>query len=115
MGRRAGVATAFGVANGQAIWTFAASVGLSAVLVASEPMFVALKVAGALYLVFYRVRDQSGTPSGNRVGEGPRRLPGKSEASWARAPAYRRGLLSNLGNPKMVVVFSSLLPQFATQ
>jgi threonine/homoserine/homoserine lactone efflux protein len=31
----------------------------------------------------------------------------------SRATAYRQGLLSNLGNPKMAVFFTSLLPQFA--
>ncbi len=51
-GRAAGVATAAGVAAGQACWTAAASIGLAALLVASEPVFVALKLAGAAYLVF---------------------------------------------------------------
>ncbi|HEY0361890.1 MAG TPA: LysE family transporter, partial [Solirubrobacteraceae bacterium] len=50
-GRRAGVATAAGVALGLAVWTAAASAGLAALLVASEPAFVAVKLAGAAYLV----------------------------------------------------------------
>ena len=51
-GRRAGVMTAFGVISGQACWTVAASAGITALLVASEPAFVALKVIGAAYLVY---------------------------------------------------------------
>jgi threonine/homoserine/homoserine lactone efflux protein len=49
--RRAGVATAAGVSAGQAVWTLATSVGLAAVVAASEPVFQAIKLAGAAYLV----------------------------------------------------------------
>src|SRR5918992_2130675 len=50
-GRRAGVRTAVGVVAGQAVWALAASAGVAALLVASEPAFVALKIAGAAYLI----------------------------------------------------------------
>ena len=49
--RRAGIATAAGVSAGQAVWTLATSVGLAAVVAASEPVFQAIKLAGAAYLV----------------------------------------------------------------
>ena len=51
-GRAAGVATAVGIVSGIACWTVAASAGLAALLVASEPVFVALRLAGAAYLVY---------------------------------------------------------------
>ena len=51
-GRSGGAATALGVSAGQACWTVATSIGLAALLVASEPVFVALKFAGAAYLVY---------------------------------------------------------------
>src|SRR4051812_13334208 len=51
-GRACGVATAAGVPIGLAVWTVAASIGVAALLVASEPAFVAVKLAGAAYLVF---------------------------------------------------------------
>src|SRR4249919_947698 len=51
-GRRSGIATAGGVALGQAVWTIAASAGVVALLSASEPVFRALKLAGAAYLVY---------------------------------------------------------------
>jgi threonine/homoserine/homoserine lactone efflux protein len=111
-GRRAGIATALGVANGQAVWTVAATIGLSAILVASEPVFGVLKLAGATYLVFIGLRSVLSAVRSERRSDGavaglPRRLdPGS---------AYRRGLLSNLCNPKMAVFFSSLLPQIAPQ
>jgi threonine/homoserine/homoserine lactone efflux protein len=116
-GRRDGVATAAGVALGQALWTIAASAGVVAILSASEPAFRALKLAGAAYLVYLGaqsidaalrrrarghasadVRSQPPVRSAGRPGD-PRR-------------ALRQGILSNLGNPKMAVFFASLLPQF---
>ena len=51
-GRACGIATGLGVAIGLAVWTVAASAGIAALLVASEPAFVAVKLAGAAYLVF---------------------------------------------------------------
>ena len=51
-GRAAGIATAAGVALGQAVWTLAASAGIVTLLTASEPAFRALKLAGAAYLVW---------------------------------------------------------------
>ena len=51
-GRRSGIATAGGVALGQAVWTVAASAGVVALLSASEPVFRTLKLAGAAYLVY---------------------------------------------------------------
>jgi len=82
-----------------------------ALLAASEPAFVAVKVVGAAYLVWLgaqsllgalrgHAKERSRAPRGNRLR--PR-------------TALRQGLLSNLGNPKMAAFFPSLLPQFAPQ
>lgn len=51
-GRASGFATAADVALGQAVWTAAASFGIAALIAASEPAFLALRIAGAVYLVF---------------------------------------------------------------
>ena len=56
-GRRDGVLTAAGVATGQAVWAVAAAAGVAALLVASEPAFVALRVVGAAYLVWLGARS----------------------------------------------------------
>jgi threonine/homoserine/homoserine lactone efflux protein len=101
-GRRGGLRTAAGVAAGQATWTLAASAGVVALLRASEPAFVAVRLLGAAYLVYLGL--QTLLRRGEvRLGAGgsPRR-------------SFRQGLLSNLGNPKMAVFFTSLLPQFGS-
>ena len=85
------------------MWALAASAGVAALLVASEPAFVALKLAGAAYLVFL---------GGQALLAAVRRRPAHVEVGRASGSELRQGLLSNLGNPKMAVFFSSLLPQF---
>ena len=106
-GRRGGVFTAGGVAAGQAVWALAASAGLAALIVASEPVFLALKLAGAAYLVFLGGQALWAAARGHvtAAAEGPRVAP---------RLAFRQGVVSNLGNPKMAVFFTSLLPQFGS-
>ena len=102
-GRTAGIRTAVGVVCGQTIWVLAASAGVAALLVASEPAFQALKLAGAAYLVYLGIRT---------LFAAVRRHPAL-DASVSGGHELRQGFLSNLGNPKMAVFFTSLLPQFS--
>lgn len=108
-GRKAGVATAVGVADRQAVWTIAASAGVVALLSASEPVFHTIKLAGAAYLVYLGAQSILAALSGRRRPDPVR----TSEPPRSRSRPLRQGLLSNLGNPKMAVFFASLLPQFA--
>ena len=108
-GRRSGIATAGGVALGQAVWTIAASAGVVALLSASEPVFQALRLVGAAYLVYL---------GGHSLLAAIRRRPADTRRARSAEPlgparALRQGVFSNLGNPKMAVFFASLLPQFA--
>ena len=105
-GRRAGLATACGVACGLATWAAATAFGLAAILVASEPVYLALKAFGAVYLLWlgacclwHAIRREPPPV----VAAAPRLAP--------RA-AFRQGIVSNLGNAKIAVFFTSLLPQF---
>jgi threonine/homoserine/homoserine lactone efflux protein len=106
--RRAGIATAAGVATGQAAWTLATSAGLAVLLATSAPLFLAIRLVGAAYLIYLGARslasavllradEEISTPA-------PPRLSGRS--------AFVQGFLSNLSNAKMVAFFISLLPQF---
>jgi threonine/homoserine/homoserine lactone efflux protein len=103
-GRRDGMLTALGVAAGQCVWAIATSVGIVALLVASEPAFLALRVLGAAYLVWLGLQS---------LWSAVRRTPKPELSTSSQRPAFRQGLISNLGNPKMAVFFPSLLPQFA--
>lgn len=108
-GRSGGVSTAFGVVTGQAVWALATSVGVAALLVASEPAFMALKLVGAAYLIYLGLQALHGAFRKRGV-HAPAEVSGGQLAPIA---AYRQGVVSNLGNPKMAAFFSSLLPQFA--
>jgi threonine/homoserine/homoserine lactone efflux protein len=87
-----------GVNVGIFIWTVAAALGLAAVIAASSAAFTAIKLLGALYLVYLGLRALLGSAE-------PTAIP-------ARGNAFRQGLASNLLNPKIAVFFTSLLPQF---
>ena len=102
-GRRAGVGTAVGVVGGQLVWALATSAGLAALVLASAPLFTAIRLAGAAYLVVLGAQALVAAVRGRAHED---RLPCR------RSSAVRQGLLSNLGNPKMAVFFTSLLPQF---
>ena len=104
-GRRAALATAWGVNAGIAVWTVAAALGLAAVVRESAEAFTAIKLAGAVYLVWLGVHSLLAARRGHRVG-----LP--AARALGAGGAFRQGLVSNLLNPKIAVFFTSLLPQF---
>lgn len=102
-GRGGGARAAAGVTLGVLIWGAAVAFGLAALLAASRPAFQALKVAGAIYLVWV----------GARLLIRPRAALGDEAPETAvRHDWFRRGLLGNLLNPKMGVFYVSFLPQF---
>jgi threonine/homoserine/homoserine lactone efflux protein len=110
-GWRAGLCTGGGAVTGQAVWALATSTGMAALLQSSRPAFLAIRMAGAAYLLCLGMHSlgEAARPRGEGENEGEsgrsRRLPPDA--------AYRQGVLSNLSNPKMAVFFISLLPQFA--
>ena len=55
---------ALGVSSGQAVWAVATSAGVAALIVASEPVFLALKLAGAAYLVYLGLHSLLGAIRG---------------------------------------------------
>jgi threonine/homoserine/homoserine lactone efflux protein len=98
-GRSNGVRTAAGIVTGLAVWTLAASAGVAAIVAASHPLFTALRFGGAAYLVWLGLQTLRGH-RGVGVPHG--------------GSGYRQGVFSNLGNPKVAVFFTSLLPQFGS-
>lgn len=109
-GRRSGMATAAGVSLGQLCWTVAASAGVVALLTASEPVFRALKLAGAAYLAYLGLQSLWAA-----LARRTRVHTVRADVPLSPRRALRQGALSNLGNPKMAVFFASLLPQFAPE
>ena len=102
-GAAAGVATAAGVSVGLVGHTVLVTLGLGAILRASEWLFVALKLVGAAYLIY--------------LGIALLRTRGVELAVHATAPRpvarlFVDGALSNLSNPKIAIFYFAFLPQF---
>jgi threonine/homoserine/homoserine lactone efflux protein len=81
-----------------------------ALLVASAPLFLVVKYAGAAYLIFLGAQAlrEAIWPAAQAAGPAPRSAPRLTPPA-----AFRQGMISDLGNPKMAIFFASLLPQFA--
>ncbi len=107
-GRTAGLRTSLGVLSGLVLWVLAAVLGLSAMLKASEYGYTALKVLGAAYLVYMGVQSLRAVVRGSALGEQP---PAPTPTSW-RAGGFAAGFLTDVLNPKIGVLFVSLLPGF---
>ena len=106
----AGVATAAGVVAGQVIWALGTSIGIVELLVTSEPVFFAVKLLGAGYLMFLGVQAIRAALA-HAPHAGP--LPSAVVRRGLRpGRAFRQGIINDLSNPKMAAFFTSLLPQF---
>jgi RhtB (resistance to homoserine/threonine) family protein len=104
-GRRAAVETAIGINAGLLVWAVAAALGIAALLRASAPAFTLLKLAGAAYLVWLGLRALNEARRGSADDASP-------STKRRKASPFRQGLLSNLLNPKIALVFTTLIPQF---
>lgn len=103
-GRAAGFVSLLGVASGFVLYLLAAALGITAIFLAVPLGYEVLKYAGAAYLLW--LAWQAVRPGANPIfaprslaHDGPLRL-------------YGMGLLTNLLNPKIAVLYLSLLPQF---
>jgi RhtB (resistance to homoserine/threonine) family protein len=101
-GRPAGFCTVGGIALGLLVWATMSALGIAAVLAASATVFTVLKLAGAAYLVYLGVQSLRALRRGQERVETPKP---------AGSP-FRQGLVTNLLNPKLAVLFTTLLPQF---
>jgi threonine/homoserine/homoserine lactone efflux protein len=101
-GRRAGMVSLLGVVVGFLVYLTATNLGLSAAFVAVPQLYTAVKLAGAAYLGWLAIKALRGTTVFAPTAldpDSPRRL-------------FTMGLLTNLLNPKIAVMYLSLIPQF---
>jgi threonine/homoserine/homoserine lactone efflux protein len=100
-GRGTAVRTVLGVLTGGLCWVVAAALGLSAVLRASHDAYLALRIAGAIYLIWLGVNSLRARGSRDRPAR--RGLLGQG---------FSAGLATDLLNPKVGVFFVTFLPGF---
>jgi len=107
-GPKRALLAAIGISIGCLVWGAAVALGLGALLQASALAFTVLRWAGAAYLVWLglnlllKPRERFEVAAGGPTGGG--------DFTW-----MRRGLLTNLMNPKIGVFYVSFLPQFLPQ
>ncbi|MGL4233980.1 MAG: LysE family translocator [Casimicrobium sp.] len=101
-GRLAGVLNALGIGLGIMLHTILAALGVSALLIASETAFWAMKLIGAAYLIYLGVQQWRSSDSLSEV----------SATAMRPAQIFTRGMLSNLLNPKVALFVLAFVPQF---
>ncbi|MFD0691023.1 LysE family translocator [Actinomadura fibrosa] len=104
-GRRAGLISLGGVATGFLIYAAAATAGITTVFALVPPVYTAIKLGGAAYLLW--LAWQAVRPGGTSAFA-PRELPPDPPRRL-----FAMGLVTNLLNPKIAILYVSLLPQFA--
>ena len=101
-GRRAGVTSTFGTAVGGLVHVVASGFGVSAIILASAQLFTALKLAGALYLIWLGIRTF------REAGK----LPPQQISAGGAGRAFREGVAVEALNPKTAAFFLAFIPQF---
>jgi threonine/homoserine/homoserine lactone efflux protein len=103
-GRAHGIAAMFGAMTGIMLHTTLVAFGVSVLIIAAPPLFLALKIVGALYLLWlaYQAIVHGG---GLRIAEAARKVPTVGQS-------FATGVGINLLNPKVVLFFVTFLPQF---
>lgn len=97
-GRRSGVLSALGIMSGGMLYNLIASIGVAALIVKFPYLFNGIKAAGALYLLYVGVRSFKGRED--------------TEEESSDRGSYRKGVLTNLANPKVMLFFITFIPQF---
>ena len=105
-GRKAGLASCFGIATGSLVHVLAATLGLSALLLSSAVAYSVVKYAGAAYLIYLGVKKLRERPAMDIHARHVPPLPLRR--------VYSQGVLVEALNPKVAIFFFAFLPQFVS-
>ncbi|MFC4621336.1 LysE family translocator [Comamonas nitrativorans] len=117
-GARKAVGTIVGGITASMTLMLLSALGLGAVIAASDTLFSAIKWAGAAYLLYlgvsaWRNASRAGPQAGEEVdADAPAVAAAVPESTASFWTLYRKGLMVGLGNPKDLLFFSALFPQF---
>lgn len=104
-GRRQGVATTVGVSSAAALQGLLVSLGIASVIVRFQPLLLTIKWAGVAYLAWIACASLRSAVRGDYTPEAST----GAVAAWV---GFRQGFLCNAANPKILVFYLALLPQF---
>lgn len=103
-GKKSGIVSALGIQTGMLFHVLAVSLGLAGIVAYSPMLFAVLKYAGAAYLLYL----------GIKMWREPLALNKPDLDKLPLGKIYRQGVITNVLNPKVVLFFLALLPQFVT-
>ena len=103
-GKSSGIASVIGISLGSLVHTFAAALGLSAIIVTSAWVFMTIKILGAVYLIYIGFKILASRSSSSEI---PKNF---KESDFFNI--LKQGFLTNLLNPKVAIFFLALVPQF---
>ena len=106
-GRRGGLLATLGIVVGNVAQGSAAAFGLGVLVAQSRPVFEVLRWAGVGYLGWLAVQSLRSAWRGDYTA-----MSARVARPESGLPSLREGLLSNLTNPKVMVMYLSVLPQF---
>jgi threonine/homoserine/homoserine lactone efflux protein len=107
LGRRAALATVAGNASGFALQLALVSIGVGSIVARSDAVFTTLKLLGAAYLVFLGVKNIR-----DRRALAALFAPAASSTPKPLGRIVREGFFVGATNPKGVIIFTAVLPQF---
>jgi threonine/homoserine/homoserine lactone efflux protein len=107
-GRAAGMFTSLGITCSCLVQGTLAAFGIGVIIARSQTLFLALRWAGVAYLGYLGVQALLAA----RRGGGLDGMAGRVGGGMSRWAAWRQGFLSNITNPKVLVFYLSVLPQF---
>ena len=105
-GAKCGIMLAAGLSSGIVFHTFLVMAGVAAIIQSSPLAMTALKIFGAAYLLFLAFKSFQGAKRGGQISMK------KSDGEISAISIYRRGVLMNVLNPKVLLFFLAFLPQF---
>ena len=105
-GAKCGIILAAGLVSGIIFHTLLVMIGVAAFIQNSPVAFTALKIFGAAYLLFLAFKSIQSARAGKKISMS------KPDAKISYAGIYRRGVLMNVLNPKVLLFFLAFLPQF---
>ena len=105
-GAKAGIILACGLVSGIVFHTTLVMVGVAALIKSSATAMLLLKIFGAAYLLFLAFGAFKSARAGKKISLA------RADKNFSSAALYKRGILMNVLNPKVLLFFLAFLPQF---
>lgn len=111
-GKRTGLMVALGLSSGLFVHTAAAALGISIIIAKSPLLFSIVKYAGVAYLAYMGIMSLLEIRKNKDAASGEEDMQIQINGNTGTWKLYRTGVTMNLLNPKVIIFFLALFPQF---